>query len=303
MKDWGNYRKLYESLPPAFERLPYYARCLAAEILRRSDKQGRVVPGTALTDALVSDLAFHVRAHAGEERWLRRAVEELIKDRYLTFADGYLKIRNFTDAQRSDSAARMATKRARDTSSPEPLDGSDASDEQSDCDDGDVTDATNVTLEGGGKGVGGSFGLVSSGLTSSGKKQGTADQVGSKRARDPQIEMHEGWLPDDSQVAALAKRHRATVEQVLAIVPEFVWYWTKGIGGRRKSKATARAWAQTFGNRIKDLANDGSLYADPSSRVRSVAAPGRPLRNGDVLAGQLDRVKQLEAEEAAEVGA
>lgn len=120
--DWENedFRKLFEHPPPDFERLPFAARCLAAELVRRSDRRGRIVPGHRLDDRLVADLAFHVRAQAGEEAFIRGALASLLSDNqdpnecYLIFWDGYLTIRNFKKAQRSESAIRMAHKRNSD---------------------------------------------------------------------------------------------------------------------------------------------------------------------------------------------
>lgn len=92
MRDWGTYRKLYDSLSPDFERLPYAARCFSADILRRGDRVGRIVPGTELNEKLVADLAFHVRAHTAETEFLRAALEVLLTDGYLVFRSGYLTI-------------------------------------------------------------------------------------------------------------------------------------------------------------------------------------------------------------------
>jgi uncharacterized phage protein (TIGR02220 family) len=120
--DWENedFRKLYEHPPPEFERLPFEARCLAAEILRRCDRRGRVIPGSEFSQNLIQDFAFHVRAHTGEVAFLERALAALMSDDpdpercYLVFRDGYLTVRNFSKAQRSESAIRMARKRQRD---------------------------------------------------------------------------------------------------------------------------------------------------------------------------------------------
>jgi hypothetical protein len=118
MRDWGTYRKLYDHLPPSFERLPFAVRCLSAEILRRCDRNGRIIIGDALTDQLVGDLAFLVHAHPGEEAFLKQGLELLLRETYLEFEDGYLTIRNFVDAQRSDGARAMARSRAKAPSSP-----------------------------------------------------------------------------------------------------------------------------------------------------------------------------------------
>lgn len=156
MSRWGTYRKLYDSPAPAFERLPFAARCLAAELLRRCDRMGRIVPvsshGGTVDDATISDLAFHVRAHPGEEGFLSGAVSALLRDGYLVTDDGWLRIRNFAEAQRSESADRMVRKRLRAVTS---RDVSDVS---------DVTSVTSVTQE---RGERGESPLVSSRFVSS----------------------------------------------------------------------------------------------------------------------------------------
>lgn len=172
MRDWGTYRKLYDNLPPAFERLLYQARCFAADLLRRCDRAGRIVPGTELTDGLVADVAFHVRAHAGEEDFLRRCLALLLDDGYLAFRDGHLVIRNFVEAQRSESAERMAKKRARDAGL-----FSESSDHVTSSDARDASDTGDAVTSP-------SSNLVSSDLISDpDPEQGTRSKPGSPRAR------------------------------------------------------------------------------------------------------------------------
>lgn len=113
IRDWGTYRKLFEHLSPAFERLPFAARSVSAELLRRCDRLGRIIPADGWSERVVTDLVFHLRAHPGEENFIREAVGALLADGYLAFVDGFLTIRNFVKAQRSDSADRVAAHRAK----------------------------------------------------------------------------------------------------------------------------------------------------------------------------------------------
>lgn len=150
MTDWvaTDFRKLFVNPPPDFERMPFMARAAGAEMVRRCDREGQIIPVgegvtvTAVTSQpslmsqLVTDVAFHVRAHSGEENAIEQALRWLFKDKYLVIKQGYLTIRNFPTAQRSSSAERMARKRARDGKSP--ASHSDAS---------DVTTVTSVTSD------------------------------------------------------------------------------------------------------------------------------------------------------------
>jgi hypothetical protein len=285
VKDWGTYRKLFERLEPDFERLPYQARCLAAEILRRCDRIGQIVPGNELNTKLVQDLAFHVRAHTGEEDFLFSTLGTLLTDGYLVFRNGYLVVRNFVEAQRSDSAARMAEKRARDAAQAmddtgeEPLDVTSvtgASDER------DASDAQHELLY-----AGASSRLVSSRLVSesdpgSGSdpeattgKSRSAGARPAKRAlaaENKPFQMHDGWQPPADYVAILAAKFEVSEARISAEVPEFRWYWVSGLGKGKKSGE--RGWIQTFGNNIKRLADRGSLYFEPAKRANG----GAPVR-------------------------
>jgi hypothetical protein len=308
MRDWGDFRKLFEKPSPAFERLPYASRCMAADIIRRCDRLGRIIPGDNLDDQLIDDLAFHVRAHPGEEQFIRECVSVLLADRYFVFDDGYLTIRNFVDAQRTASAERMALKRARDAAAGmgEP-DDSEADADQTPGhvprDTGDERDASDANAEPGvtcAPLAGARAGLVSSGLVSSGLVSGSAEQVGTRvksgstRARPVKTTEHvpavipETWVPSDEQVAALAEKWSAQPRRILAEVREFRWYWRDGKG--KGKRATLRGWAQTFANRIENLAKTGALYVhrpgDPSvdSQTGQDDAEARRKRAAEVEA-------------------
>lgn len=302
MRDWGDFRKLYEKPSPAFERLPYQARCMAADIIRRCDRLGRVVPGAELNDDLVGDLAFHVRAHSDEHEFIRLCVGVLLDDRYFIFDDGYLTIRNFVDAQRTASAERMALKRARDAAAAMDYpDGSSADfdstpgldpprDARDGSDTGDASDGSDVTCA---PLACARSGLVSSGLVSDSQDQlGTGNKPGSTRARVARVgsdhvpvAMPESWEPSAAQTAALAEKYSVTTRRILAEVAEFRWYWSEGKG--RGKRSTLRGWAQTFGNRIEILAKKGSLFIqrpDDVPEVKPDDAEARRRRAADVEA-------------------
>lgn len=270
MRDWGTYRKLYEALPPSFERLPFAARCLAAEIIRRCDHKGRIVPGTVLSETLLKDLMFHVRAHTEDEIFLRPSLGGLLADGYLVFHDGHLVIRNFVVAQRKDSTGRMQQKRARDSadgmddelpSEPgEPRDGGDAH-EPSDAH--GVTPSSDLRAPH----------LVSSRLISEGDPANTKIKHISGRAGAglAPFAMTDDWHPEPSQVAALAEKFSVSPQRVSAQVREFRWYWVSGNGAARRK--AQRGWAQTFANRIDALARNGTLYAGAEPKSSPSAAP------------------------------
>jgi hypothetical protein len=76
--------------------------------------------------------------------------------------------------------------------------------------------------------------------------------------------LYPDWKPDSEQAAALAAKHGVTVERVLAEVPEFIWYWTKGAGaGKRRNAA---GWARCFANRVDSQAKSETLFAEPRRR-------------------------------------
>lgn len=286
MRDWGTYRKLYEVLNPDFERLPYAARCVAAEILRRCDRNGRIVPANQLTQKLVADVAFLVRAHTGEEAFLLHALEVLLGDGYFVFSSGYLTVRNFIDAQRSDSAIRMARHRARGGDETETAEIAEEDARQSgmqevtephlpDTEIGDVPASRDAQAPP-------SFGLVSSGLVSSGsspdpKKPKASHNPAGKRTRDVPAELGPTWMPTESQIAALAQKHGVEPLRIQQVVPEFRWYWREGDG--QGSRKTLRGWAQAFANRIEMLAKKGVLYveqAPPRSGSGRFQQPKQP---------------------------
>lgn len=279
MRDWGTYRKLYDNLPPAFERLLYQARCFAADLLRRCDRAGRIVPGTELTDGLVADVAFHVRAHAGEEDFLRRCLALLLDDGYLAFRDGHLVIRNFVEAQRSESAERMAKKRARDAGL-----FSESSDHVTSSDARDASDTGDAVTSP-------SSNLVSSDLISDpDPEQGTRSKPGSPRARakaPPDVPdfLRPDWVPAAAQVAALAQKWQVPESRILAELPEFRWFWSGENGPRRGTRKTLRGWAQAFGNRVNDVGGRGHLHAAPLLRRRE----DQPQREQYQDTGKLER--------------
>jgi hypothetical protein len=276
LRDWGDYRKLYEKLSPDFERLPYRARCMGADILRRGDRQGRIIPGNEFNEKLVSDLAFHVRAHTDETDFLRLSLEVLLTDGYLIFRSGYLTIRNFVAAQRSEAADRMAKKRALDA-------GLEPDDTVVDGDDSDEQNPSDVTSE---RPPRARTGLVSSGLVSSDSGSST-DPGSTQKPRSPRkvtlsdhvpATLAVDWAPSATQAAALAAKWQVTEARILAEVPEFRWYWTEGKG--KGKRCNPRGWAQCFGNRVNDVAKRGDLFVErlPPSRPNggSRVAPRQP---------------------------
>jgi hypothetical protein len=303
MRDWGDFRKLFEHPSPAFERLPYAARCMAADIIRRCDRLGRIVPADAVGDTLIEDLVFKVRAHAGEEHFIRECVGVLLADRYLVFENGHLTIRNFVDAQRTASAERMALKRARDAAAAmgdeSDAAGPDSSDAPGDVqpryagderDTGDERGVTHVTFSG----AGARAGLVSSGLVSGSPEQvGSSKKSGSARVRPaakagsehvPGL-IADDWQPSAEQVAALAEKYSVTERRIQAEVREFRWYWREGKGKGKRS--TLRGWAQTFANRIELLAKGGGLFVGNHG-------PAPTESNGDAEARR-QRAAEVEA--------
>jgi hypothetical protein len=269
-KDWGTYRKLFELLSPDFERLPHQARCFAADILRRCDRNGRIVPAIQLSPKLVTDVAFHVRAHTGEESFILLALEELLKDGYLVFDSGYLTIRNFVDAQRSDSAIRMAKLRARDGE----VEGVSVPDDETDIQRDPLTEGDACASRD--ESSNPSYHLVSSGLVSSDsnpdpEKQRKTDKPGSprtRRAKNPDsipVPLPETFEPSASQVSALAEKHGVSSDRIASVVKEFRWFWLEGPGAVKKQRSTMRGWAQSFGNRVDFLAKRGDLYAEHSA--------------------------------------
>lgn len=280
MRDWGTYRKLYERLPPAFERLPFSARCFAAEIIRRCDQYGRLVEGDILSEKLLTDLMFLVRAHTDDEQFMRRALGALLADGYLVFRGGHLVVRNFVAAQRKDSASRMQEKRARD-SADEMLE---VRNDESGPTEPEPSGEPGVTCDArASHGVTPSRDiraprLVSSHLVSDPGSDPRSEEAKNKskpvsgRARPDfvPIPIPEDWQADPEHVSVLAKKFSVSDARIAAQVPEFRWYWLRGKGaGKRKS---LRGWAQTFANRIEFMAKNESLYAGAEPTLAPVAA-------------------------------
>lgn len=234
MKDWGTYRKLFENPPPAFERLPFAVRCMAAEIIRRCDRIGRIVPGEALTDELVSDLAFHVRAHPSDAEFIRAGLSALLADGYLEFRDHYLTIRNFAKAQASTSAERMAVKRARDRGE-EPSLSSHLSPVTSSNSDGSRARSSRLVD-----------------LSSP-----AGDARGSEPA-DGETTCPPGLAADLEVlgvVKELAKAYRVPERAVSAALDEFVSYWVLGAGAGERRKH----WPKRARERVRDMHREGKL--------------------------------------------
>ena len=257
MKDWGTYRKLFENPPPAFERLPFAIRCMAAEVIRRCDRIGRIVPGEALTDELAADLAFHVRAHPSDAEFIRAGLSALLADGYLEFRDHYLTIRNFAKAQSSTSAERMAVKRARDRGE-EPSLPSHLSPVTSDNSDGSRARSSRLVD------------------LSSGSPEGEAGE-------GPAPSGYAGETPcppDLAQtldglgvVAELAKALNVRPADVRAALGEFVSYWTIGAGaGDRRAHWPKRAREQVRKlHQQGRLAGMGGANVDPAERAAQAA--------------------------------
>lgn len=308
-KDWGTYRKLFEHLAPSFERLPFAARAMGAELIRRCDRNGRLVPGSELTDSVVEDLAFHVRAHTGEEDFLRRSLEVLLKDGYLVFSSDWLTIRNFVDAQRTASAERMALKRARDAAAGMYDEDPEEGDPDIPSDGGDARDASDAQSERPPSDGELRLSLVSSRLVSSSEEEDQADtkNSGSARARPAKpkpkpaktaaqsehvpVPIAEDWVPASGQLQALAQKYRVSEARLLAEVPEFRWYWREGKGAGKRT--TQRGWAQTFASRIEILAKREVLHLDVQGRGGYPAAGANPGQ--DDAAARARRAAEVEA--------
>jgi hypothetical protein len=227
-RDWGDYRKLFTQLPPAFERLPFAARSLAAELGRRCDRKGRIIPvdgdGCDGCASHVDDLMFHVRAHPGDRSFVESGLRVLLDDTFLVVANGWLTIRNFEEAQESDSAKRMRAKRASD--------GCDAQSSPASpgmvgvvCSDPDP------------EGVQGEPDTVCDGIP-----DGDIETV-------CPLDLAERWTGADLMADKL-KVPRAEVDRV---VTEFVTYWTIG-GGTGKRR---RHWARLLRQRVAEQVNPG----------------------------------------------
>ena len=69
---------------------------------------------------------------------------------------------------------------------------------------------------------------------------------GGRKPRQSPHHLSVDWLPPPEQAEALAKKWGAHPSQMLALVPEFVWYWREGKGRGKRRAATG--WQQAFGN-------------------------------------------------------
>jgi len=317
--DWEteDFRKLYENPKPDFERLPFAVRCFAAEILRRCDRRGRIVPGSSLDDRLVQDLAFHVRAHAGEEQFIRQALAALLSDNpdpnrcYLVFRGGFLTIRNFKEAQLSESAMRMARKRARD--------GGTGHGEPGESDGRDESDGSASQVA--------PSGLVWSGLVSPDNLSGdpdpfqpdssTQDVPGSARV-GRNSKPGTGPFKDDREQAVFShwsgtlwsKVHdagsaRATPKRVSPIRARLREGFTVEQLCRVIDAISQSAFHLGDNDRGKPYIEPGTIFRNREKVEEHLARPARtPARRGPVNRAQasqdalMERLKRIEAEEA-----
>lgn len=229
-RDWGDYRKLFTQLPPAFERLPFAARSLAAELGRRCDRKGRIIPvdgdGCDGCASHVDDLMFHVRAHASDRDFVESGLRVLLDDTFLVVANGWLTIRNFEEAQESDSAKRMRAKRAM-------CDGCDAQTAQPSP---------------------GMVGVVCS----------DPDQEGVQGEGEPAVPSCDGIPDDDTETVCplnladrwtgadrMAEKLKVPRSEVDRVVTEFVTYWTIGGGTGKRRKHWARLLRQRVVEQVR----------------------------------------------------
>jgi hypothetical protein len=114
---------------------------------------------------------------------------------------------------------------------------------------------------------------------------------------DPKpFQMHDAWSPSEEYTAIQAGKYAVNIERVRALLPEFRYYWRNR--GERKNQQN---WEKTFASNVSRAAKSGDLFAEPTL-VRSVAGRtnGRTTRAADLLPGQMQRIADLEAAEAAE---
>jgi hypothetical protein len=90
-----------------------------------------------------------------------------------------------------------------------------------------------------------------------------------KRSVEIPSPLADDWSPDPAQLKALATRFSVPESRLLAIVPDFLWYWRHGDGAGKKT--TARGWAQTYSNRCSTLAKNGELYSEHKALRRDAA--------------------------------
>lgn len=109
---------------------------------------------------------------------------------------------------------------------------------------------------------------------------------GRKRPAAPVL-LEPDWRPDPELVAALATKHSVDERQILALVREFVWYWTRG-----KGAGTRRAdWDATFRKNVDALAKRGEIPA----LANSVVTLDRAARDRDMRARQAEEQRRREA--------
>lgn len=101
------FKKLVEKPATSLLRLPAWVRGYAAEMLRVASRP----TGRVCDTALVDDVAFAIRAHAGEEEDLAEAIRLLLDEGSLLEKDGALYIANFSEEQKNYEAARKQAQR------------------------------------------------------------------------------------------------------------------------------------------------------------------------------------------------
>ncbi|WP_434042263.1 MULTISPECIES: hypothetical protein [Sorangium] len=94
--DHWQWRKLYIREEGAFAQLPLFARALAAELLKFCDDDGRIYIGKREPWEAVARVAG---AEMGERRLLRKYIDQLLADGYLTRHADHIVIRNLPMAQ------------------------------------------------------------------------------------------------------------------------------------------------------------------------------------------------------------
>ncbi len=299
--DWValDWRKLYLPFSTSFERLPYAARAMGADVIRRCDREGRIVRVTevtlashlsqvtnvtevtgpshalALVSQLVAELAFHLRAHAGEEAWLEMAVQKLLDDKYLVVEEGWLKIRNYAEAQKSSSSERMARKRQRDTS---------------------VTNVTSDKCDGSDAGVT----FVTSDECDEEERRGeekdqiTAPPVAAPRSTKAPpnrgTRLPDGWAPAPGvgKTAKLIAEFSLDPAFVQLTFDDFCDYW-RAVPGVKGTKldwdATWRNWLRSTASKRRIGPQSGTMkVADPAERMRQ-----RSNRIQEEIMGNLSR--------------
>ena len=114
-----------------------------------------------------------------------------------------------------------------------------------------------------------------------------------RRAGAKPATLQSDWKPDPELLEALASKHDVDPERIRRVIPEFIWYWTRGDGtGKRRSQ---NGWAQTFGNRIGAMAKSGELYAGSDrAKDRKRAAESNDRQKAEAERLQRERDEQGE---------